>query len=134
VAGLLACYSCSEIAAGGFEKADERTLALVDHLTDYLQQSPLEIVAGTVLAHMERPVYQKAAADIFQTYDRFLGMLDNGHERSTLEELSPQDAANSTLYESARSLGHQFQDALTAIFLEDRESALYQFTRTYGVF
>jgi hypothetical protein len=75
-----------------------------------------------------------AARDLFGAYDSFLALLDDAASRTTLNRLIPEDAGRSDLYIEARAIGHRFQGALTAIFLDDNGTALSQLTRIYGVF
>ena len=134
VSGLLTCFSCElkltnrhgllpcPTAVGAPE--------CVACLRDVLKQTPLEILAMTLLAF---PHLDGTARRLFDAYDRFLGMLSEKTTRDHLEGLAldprPQDAT----WEEARHITHEFRDALLEMFF-DKESRLYDLTKMYGVF
>jgi hypothetical protein len=134
VAGLLACYSCAGL--GTLEGCDmeERPLRVVDHLATFLRQTPLEMLAGTLLTHLAEPGFEQAARDLFNSYDAFLAMISDENQRETLRDLPPEAAATDPLYNRARDLGHVFQRGLTTLFLDPNATPLHRLTRSYGVF
>lgn len=134
VTGLLACYTCHL----NFEDATSRdkfysqqnTAGLVAKLHETLKMYPLELIAS-VLGRF--PEHTSATKQLFDTYDRFLGMLLNEEKRKHLENLHSDDCSDDALYQDARTLRREFQHALNDIFLE-KTSLLGQFTIRYGVF
>lgn len=139
-AGLLACYSCaieeSTFQPGSHvglaERESNRMHPVVAHLADLLNDSPLDIVARMLLPY--RSLYG-AADDFFGSYDAFLSILDNPMQRQELDELTPESASDNALFQTARELGHRFQDALNEIFLSERTGVPYfELTKRYGVF
>lgn len=134
VAGLVACYSCSRVDAAQRVQTAERTLAMVDHLEHFLRRPPLEIIAAALLEYLQDPLIRAAAAELFGAYDEFLALLNDDTCRTELDKLSPAESASSALYEQARDIGHRFQHALTAVFVDQNKTHLYELTRIYGVF
>ena len=134
VAGLLACYSCANIS--GLESSDpeRRPHEIVDHLSTFLRQTPLEMLAATLLTHLAQPGFEEAARDVFNSYDAFLAMISNEEQRSALKYLAAERAADDPLYNQARELGHAFQRGLNTLFVDHNDTPLYHLTRSYGVF
>jgi hypothetical protein len=134
VSGLLACYTCHL----NFEDANARekfysqqnTAGLVAKLHETLKLYPLELIASVLGAF---PQHNFATKKLFDTYDRFLGLLLNEVTRDHLEKLHSDDCANDAIYQQAKSLRWDFQDAISSIFLE-KTSILGEFTIRYGVF
>lgn len=133
-AGLLACFSCADVPLPSGAGPAERTLALVDHLERYLRQSPLDVVAATLLPYIGRGELSAVAEKLFAAYNDFLALLNDEVRRRELEDLPPEQAAKNATYESARDLGHDFQDALSTLFFDAPSGQLLQLTRAYGVF
>jgi predicted nucleotidyltransferase len=129
-AGLLSCYLCGEEF-----RAARRTNPYHDahQVTQFLAQlvgaTPLDIVARVVLDSFgETSVPGRA---IFDTYDAFLGVMNDAGKRETLKRLRPEEADSNAVYQEARQLGTRFHDALTRLFFE---APLREFTIRYGVF
>ena len=118
----------------GQADATERTLATVARLEEFLRQSPLDILADAILPHLALRGFESAARDLFESYDAFIGLLNNSTERGALDALKQEDAADDPRFERARQLGKRFQRGLDTVFLEPNETPLYSLTRTYGVF
>jgi len=134
VSGLLTCFSC-ELKLSTRPRLFPCTAPLgapecVACLGDVLKLTPLEILATTLLAF---PHLDATARKIFDSYDRFLGMLSEKKTREYLDDLpvdpSPQDAT----WDDARRITHEFRDALLDMFF-DKQSRLYELTKMYGVF
>ena len=134
VTGLLACYTChldfEDNAAREKFYSQQNTAGLVARLHETLKMSPLELVAS-VLGRFDE--HTKATRTLFDTYDRFIGMLLDDDMRKHLEGLHSDNCAEDKTYQAARSLRREFQHALSDIFLE-KTSLLGQFTIRYGVF
>jgi len=126
--GLLACFSCA--LESSVLNAEDRSKAVADHLLNLVVLTPLERAAQMLL----RERLLDPAARLFDSYDRFLGLLDDETIRDHLEELSPGDAENDADYQLARSIGHEFQGALDDIFFRDNGTRIPELTRRYGVF
>lgn len=133
-AGLLACFSCADVPLPAGAGSVERTLALVDHLERCLRQSPLNVVAATLLPYVARGELHPTARQLFAAYDGFLGLLNDEARRGELEALPPEQATANATYEFARRLGHEFHEALSTLFFDAPSGHLPQLTRAYGVF
>ena len=126
--GLLACFGCASDAA--VTDRQDRAHAAMDHLLSLTSLSPLERVAKALLdENLLEP-----AASLFDSYEQFLGMLDNEAVRKELDELTPEEAETNSNYEHAREIGHNFQAALDQIFFGDNGTSIPQLTQKYGVF
>lgn len=134
VSGLLTCFSCHlqlpslprsfpcPLPAGSPE--------CVVCLRDTLRLTPLEILAMALLKY---PQLNATALELFNAYDRFLGMLANDDIRNALESLPPDPDPADALWHDARLVTHEFRDALLKLFF-DEQSDLANLTKTYGVF
>jgi predicted nucleotidyltransferase len=129
-AGLLTCYACETEAESARPHDPDAVLQVVNRLGQLVRQTPLDIVARTVLRH--EPLLQPAA-ELFAAYDGFLALLDDRDSRKRLSELPPEEADRDPVYAAVRDLGKRFQDALTRMFF-DAGTPLRDLTIKYGVF
>jgi len=134
VAGLLACYTChldfeSDKAREDFY-AQRNIAGLVARLQETLRLSPLELIASILGRY---PEHYSSIRIIFDTYDKFIGILLDEEKRKHLEALHSDNCYDDSLYIESRLLRTKFQEALTEIFLE-KSSDLGKFTLRYGVF
>lgn len=127
--GLLACFSCARIPAVVGD-AKDRSSAMIAHLLERVRLSPLERIAEMMLANGQLD----PAARLFDSYDEFLGLLNDTGLREHLKKLAPEDAATDRTYQAAREIGRTFQDALDEIFFVDNATGIPELTRRYGVF
>jgi predicted nucleotidyltransferase len=134
VSGLLACFRCHlDFPTAHREELfgdPSRHPEVIEHLESIFRQTPLEIVAGGLLG---LPHLEKAAKDIFDSYDEFVGILADAEMRGRLEELSETEANEDKVYQRARTLSHSFRDGLQ-IFFFDTKSGMDFLTKNYGVF
>jgi predicted nucleotidyltransferase len=126
--GLLVCFSCTMGAE--VRDADDRSTALADHLLRLLSRTPLERVAHIVLRHQ----LHEAGRRVFDSYERFLALLDDEDLRETLKHLPQESAATSVEYASAREIGRDFQRALNDIFFGAGDTEIPSLTQKYAVF
>jgi predicted nucleotidyltransferase len=135
VSGLLMCFSCEFEKTEGLLAAasdpQSKLHAFVEHLTKYTNRTPLEVVARTVLQY---PELQEIARTLFKVYDQFLGILNDETKREYLEKLPREKVSGDTVYESVRSLSHDFQASLDAMFFDENGTDLPRLTKIYGVF
>lgn len=140
VTGLLACFSCHR-GLSESERANiydgRNTQGVTARLRKLFKQTPLEILASTLLDYEQ---FYPSARKLFDAYDTFLGILgdestlsDGKTPRDHLDELPLDDLDNDDLYQSVRRITHEFRDALTKVFLTPG-SDLYEMTIAYGVF
>jgi len=134
VSGLLTCFSCElnmNVRPRLFPcPAPSGSPECVACLHDFLRLTPLEILATTLLAF---PHLEATALSLFNSYDRFLGLLGDQPTRDHLENLPPDPDESDAIWAEARRITHQFRDALLELFF-DKKSRLYDLTRMYGVF
>jgi predicted nucleotidyltransferase len=129
--GLISCFSCADAEIGQPPNGDPAVpQPLVKHLSERFSLTPLESVAAIVLQHES---LHRAGRAIFDSYDRFLEILNDEEQRTHLEQLAPADAADDPAYDAARAISHDFQSGLTELFLSD-SSPLKDLTLQYGIF
>lgn len=111
-------------------------------LEEFLQQTPLEMIAVALLhfadrgSQKDRPkeeTWAQAARNIFGSYDRFVGVLSNEEKRNRLEALSPESFESDELVTDLRKESRRFRDGLLALFF-DLDDETRELTRFYGVF
>lgn len=129
-AGLLSCYLCGQ----EFRNLPARNRyhdarRVMEFLAQLVGTTPLDIVARVVLDSFGET--SVAGRNIFDTYDEFLGVMNDAGKRRTLERLRPEEADYTAVYQEARELGSRFHDALTRLFFQE---PLREFTIHYGVF
>jgi len=130
--GLLSCFSCGFLLpARDTPNRFASTRDVVDHLLSLVRTTPLDVVAGVMMAYFDE--LSGPAARLFAAYDEFLGLLDDPGRRKRLDELAPGDVDDDLDYRAARELGVRFEDALTEIFF-DRDTPVRELTRRYGLF
>lgn len=135
-AGLLRCYNCAlDPAIQVLEPQGSdasAALPIVDFIAAQTSLTPLDIFAR---AFLEFDGLLPVARPFFDSYNEFLGILDDEMNRKKLDSLQHDDIANDETYQRVRELGHAFQKALDSIFFsEDHQSDFYRLTKIYGVF
>lgn len=129
VSGLLACFN--DELVGEEYPDDDLVHKAVSNLHSLLKYSPLEIVAKTLYSYVEIEDHTRA---IFENYDKFLELIDNEDNRKHFENISPTDAVEDVRFQEIREIGHNFQEALTEIFLEENGTGICKLMKQYGVF
>jgi hypothetical protein len=139
-----ACIRCWTIALfllsfgcrGGPAREALRSGALdLAPLTTYMEKElsrpPLEIVAKACLnLHIE----ETTSRSIFDSYDRFLSILDDQDKRADLARAHTHEGLRgSTAWNEIREVSRPFHAGLIVLFLKDDE-ALKNLTLEYGVF
>lgn len=134
-AGLLMCYSCAldpEQRAVHPDAEESAPAKIIDHLSKLARKPPLELMADALLAF---PALDPAGKALFDTYDRFLLLLDDETKRARLDALANEEVADDSVYQEVRALGHEFQAALDMIFFNEKDAPeLFRLTKTYGLF
>jgi hypothetical protein len=130
VAGLLACFRChldfDDAQRDSIYAAPDQSVVL-DHVESVFRSSPLDIIAVFLPRF---PHLANASANLFGSYDQFLGMLSNAETRRHLEaDPAPGDPISVSAFGASRN----FRNALLEIFFDDR-SGLGELTRRYGIF
>lgn len=135
-AGLLHCFFChldasADLAREALKTAGGDVSLLTAYLEQQLSLSPLEIVAK---ACVERKIEPKTACDIFDSYDRFLGILDDTEKRDDLAKARTHEyLRDSMAWNEVRDVSRPFHEGLVALFLND-DKELKELTMKYGVF
>ncbi|MGH9741576.1 MAG: hypothetical protein ACRD51_04415 [Candidatus Acidiferrum sp.] len=106
------------------------TIAMEEHLREFVQKTPLEILATFLL---ERKIKSETAVKLFSSYNAFLALLKDTEKRERLKKLSLDEIACDSVFNEVRSIGRAFQEGLTALFFQDDEK-LRELTIFYGVF
>ena len=73
------------------------------------------------------------SADIFGSYDDFLGLLSDKTSRDRLAQLSPEDAYQDDVFLAARETASKFDCALTRLLFKSNDQ-ITQLAQKYGVF
>lgn len=134
--GLIACFSCKtdsnlHCKITGSTDPEAKNELVIKHLMHIMSMSPLDNLANLIL---ENEQLHEAATKVYESYDKFIGLLENGDTRKKLEELAPENAADDKTYKMARNISHTFQDGLNKLFLESNGTELFELTKEYGVF
>jgi hypothetical protein len=133
IAGLLACFSFELDPPHDAEeiRADRSNLPsrLSSHVLAHLSRSPLDVLAQTLLSSEA----DSTARQLFDAYDRFLGVLANQEKRTELNELAMDKALDSKVWLEIHEASRDFRAAVDTLFLVD-DSLLKRLTLRYGVF
>ncbi len=131
--GLATCLSCqlrpSEALSNSTEDEASFNQALSDFLVEFIDRTPLEVMASVCLDFGA----EEAGAKIFNAYEAFLGILDDADKRKHLDSLDVDESINDDRFAEARSLGTDFQTGLTELFFHSSDD-VREATQRYGVF
>jgi hypothetical protein len=131
--GLLRCFFCQLD-----EEATQAREALINNndpteLLSYLEvnlaKTPLDLLAQ---AASREAVPRSTAEKLFDSYDSFLGVLDDDR-RHDLERLNHDSMGASPVWQEIREMSHQFQAGLDELFYGPDEQ-LKELIVRYGVF
>jgi predicted nucleotidyltransferase len=131
--GMLSCFSCELLCSPDARKELVRhnsTVAMEEHLRDFIKLTPLGILATFLL---ELKIRKKTADRLLSSYNAFLAMLDNPTKRAQLKALHHDDVPGSAVFDEVRKYSRDFQTGLTDLFFNDNEK-LRDLTIFYGVF
>ena len=131
--GMLSCFSCELLCSPevrGEIVKHHSTVAMEEHLRNFIKQTPLEILARFLL---ELKINRSTARKLLSAYDAFLALLDDSKKRDHLKNLHPDDVPGDIVFQEVRECSRKFQDGLTALFFNDSEK-LRDLTIFYGVF
>lgn len=122
VKGLLMCAK--------FHNTKLTTTEIKEELRKYVMMKPLDFVVSTLI---EYKISNEYVNRILDSYDSYLGILNDEDYRRYLEKLEMHKAYGDAKFEAARKNSHEFQKALNVIFLTE-QSEIGNFTIKYGVF
>lgn len=132
-AGLLTCFNCNlrpPIGSGSqlFEIPDHLE-PLILHLRAHVRLTPLEIVAEAATSYAST----ETSIEMFDAYNQFLELMNDGAKRVHLEGLKANEAKSDKVYAEVRKMSNQFQHALTKLFFYEN-AKLGELTVKYGLF
>ncbi len=126
-AGLLTCFSCEGLPVLEEPELDESPM--LSRLLDYVRLTPLEILAKELLA---RGIQDDVSKDLFDAYDEFLSILDDGDKRKRLKDhVTPENCRGDEVFQKIQKLGRKFQQGLDKLFYSNSLGSL---TRKYAIF
>jgi predicted nucleotidyltransferase len=104
-------------------------LHLLQHIRDQVKQSPLEVLAKSMVLYR---IPKSISKELFDSYERFLKLLDDKDVRKKLENLRSEDSRTDPTFKRVRKISQSFEHALDYIFFKNPQMA--PLTRKYGVF
>ena len=135
-AGLLRCFFCNlDEAAAEARKALQaprhEVALLLTYLDEQFRVAPLETVARACLS---LDIKRETARAIFDSYDKFLSVLDDDEKREELTRAhTHNDLRASKAWEEVRDVTRPFHHGLIDLFLTD-DTRLRKLTEEYGIF
>jgi predicted nucleotidyltransferase len=134
-AGLARVFLCHLDPAAELARealTEQRNVSLLtEYLEGQLALTPLELIAKLCLL---LEIDGAVAGAIFDSYDRFLGILNDQDKRGELERSrSNEDLRNSSVWDEVRNISAPFHEGLVALFL-DQNTPLKELTMRYGLF
>jgi hypothetical protein len=135
-AGLLRCFFCNlDESAADARKAlqapTHEVSLLLKYLEDQLKSSPLDTIAAACL---DLQIREETALNVFNSYDKFLAVLDDEEKREELTRAqSHDDLRTSKAWEEVRQVTRPFHRGLVNLFLND-DTRLKDLTMEYGIF
>lgn len=130
VTGLISCFGCELGLCINIENKVCPVENCIRGMEQLISFSPLEILAQTVLKIS--PERQDVLAGLFESYNDFIGLLQDTEARDILDNLTPDQYAENPVFQDARKNSHRFRDGLDHLFFE--VEPLKTLTRKYGVF
>lgn len=131
--GMLSCFSC-ELLSGSEARREllkrHSTVAMEEHLRNFIKKTPLEILATFLL---ELDIKRSTARKLFSAYNAFLALLNDSKKRNHLKNLHYDDIRGNVVFNEVRGFSREFQEGLTALFFNDSKK-LRDLTIFYGVF
>jgi hypothetical protein len=120
MAGMLACFNCHldyELEERNHKYERSNLLEVLDSMKMTFDNTPLDIVAETLLKYEKHEKLWPSVTKLFGAYDAFIGLLDDAEKRSRLSKLTPSEMEDDPVYRDARKIRHSFREAIHEIFL-----------------
>jgi len=130
--GLLVCFSSnldSNLQSRISTDKNDIKLKLVNHIREYVQLTPLEVMAKSIELY---GIPDSVAQALFGSYTEFLQILNDKPSREALENLRSENSRTDPTFKRIREVSEVFKHALDHIFFENPQIA--PLTREYGVF
>jgi predicted nucleotidyltransferase len=131
--GMLSCFSCHLLSSPDVRRELAKlhsTVAMEEHLREFILKTPLEILATFLL---ELQIDKRTAEKLFSAYNSFLKLINDETKRERLKKLLPDEIRGDAIFKEVRGYSHQFQDGLTDLFFK-KHRELQKLTIFYGVF
>lgn len=135
-AGLLRCFFCNlddaaAEARDSLQAPKHEVALLIQYLENQFQLSPLETIARACL---NLDIKKETALSIFDSYDRFLAVLDDEDKREELTRAQGHDDLRASgAWREIRDVTKPFHQGLVDLFLTD-DLRLRKLTMEYGIF
>ncbi len=130
--GLLVCFGAHlDLDLQGKISTDKNgiKLHLLQYIRDQVKLSPLEVLAKSMAPYR---IPKSISKELFESYARFLNLLDDKDARKKLENLRSEDSRTDPTFKRVREISQSFEHALDHIFF--KSSQIAPLTRKYGVF
>jgi len=131
--GLLTCFNCYLKPPPEFKNnlfdLPEHMEPLLLHLKAHVRLTPLEILADALVSFAK----PETAIQIFDAYDRFLTMMNDGEIRKHLDSLQAKDAHSDKVFNEIETISNKFQNGLNRLFFEENAD-IAELTKKYGMF
>lgn len=130
--GMLVCFGAHLDPALRKKISTDRNdvkFQLLQHIREQVKLTPLEILAKSIALYRVPKLIGK---ELFDSYAKFLNLLDDKDDRKALEKLRSEDSRTDATFQRIRKVSESFQQALDYIFFENPQIA--PLTRAYGVF
>ena len=129
--GLLTCFGCEldlqpTRAAATYE---ESRAYLIEYLRKQFRMTPLELLAYSIRQY---GVPEQMVKGLFESYDQFLGMLNDPRIRAHLDMLRAEKSSEDIVFGQVQEMSRRFQSSLDAIFFDNE--LIGPLTKKYGVF
>ncbi len=135
-AGLLRCFLCdidqsAAEARNALQAPGHEPSLLLKYLEEQFSTSPLETLARACL---DLEITPQTTLSIFNSYDKFLAVLDDESKRQELTRAqNHDDLRTSNAWDEIRRLTRPFHQGLVNLFLNDHDR-LKGLTMEYGIF
>jgi hypothetical protein len=130
--GLLVCFSSSlesDLQNKISTDINDVRFQLGNHIRDYVRLTPLNILERFVKGYN---IPDSVAKDLFDSYAKFLRVLNDENSRKALDALRSEDSGTDPTFKQITEISDTFKGALDHIFFENQQIA--RLTREYGVF
>jgi hypothetical protein len=101
------------------DNLEPKTQNLIDRLEVFLSRTPLERFAAFFVANIPQnnsTFLGECAKNLFDSYNEFLGLLNDEQKRDDLEKLSLAEQDGSEVFAEARRIRHKFRLAMQDTF------------------
>jgi predicted nucleotidyltransferase len=133
--GLLRCFFCQlDTAAASAREYLAAPRHDISRLLTYMEGELAETALALLARATSRPsIKTDTRRKLFDSYDRFLAILDDQEKRDSLERLTEDEMATSRVWGEIREISHAFHSGLKDLFFGDDEE-LRKLATDYGVF